>query len=361
MLLNRLSGLFLVGALCLAGCSGDNVTEVNSERTDVPISDRVGPVSQYGQLQAGAIGGVGAIYGSCKGVTAGEEVQVRGMSLYWSLVKPAMMYYSDVGISAMVKDMKIEIIRAAIGTEENWGGGVRGFIEDPDAQRELIDAAVRAAIRNDIYVIIDWHSHTATDQQEAAVAFFAEMAQKYGAYNHVIFEVFNEPVKQTWDEIKAYAEAVIAAIRPYSDNLVLVGSPNWDQMPNKAIGKEVIDPAGNVGYTFHYYANTHSVTSQGRNAERAINAGLPIFVSEWGTANADGKGTPNVDRNDQWQAWMNQYKISSANWSASRVNEGTAAFAQESTEDILVYSTSGALVKSYLASNPDFYTACQTK
>lgn len=55
---------------------------------------------------------------------------------------------------------------------------------------------------------------------------------------------------------------------------------------------------------------------------------------------------------------MDERKISSANWSASRVNEGTAAFAQEATVDSLVYSTSGALVKSYLDKNPDSYSVC---
>lgn len=277
MSLKRFSGLLLAGVLVFLGCTGENVTEVTYHKTEKPISDRVGPVSQYGQLQAGAIDGIGAIYGSCKGVTTGEEVQVRGMSLYWSLIKPATIYYSDEGISAMVKDMKIELIRAAVGTMENWGGGVQGWIMDPDGQRELIDAAVRAAIRNDIYVIIDWHSHTATKQQDEAIAFFTEMAQKYGGYNHVIFEVFNEPTNQTWDQIKAYAEAVIAAIRLYSDNLVLVGSPMWDQTPNSAIGKQVEDPANNVVYTFHYYANTHSVTTQGKNADQAMKAGASYF------------------------------------------------------------------------------------
>ena len=42
---------------------------------------RVGPVSQYGQLQAGKNSqNYGRIYGSCKGVTAGNEVAVQGMS-----------------------------------------------------------------------------------------------------------------------------------------------------------------------------------------------------------------------------------------------------------------------------------------
>lgn len=361
MSLLRLSGMVLAGALAFWGCTGDNITEVSFKDTDKPISDRVGPVSQYGKLLAGTVNGKGGIYGSCKGISAGNEVQVRGMSLYWSLIRPALDYYSDEGISAMVRDMKIELVRAAVATKENWGGGVRGFIEDPDGQRELIDAAVKSAVHNDIYVIIDWHSHTATDQKEEAIAFFTEMAQKYGSYNHVIFEVFNEPTSHSWEDIKAYAEDVIKAIRKYSDNLVLVGSPSWDQSPHLALGNEVEDPANNVAYTFHYYANSHSLIIQGKKADRAINNGLPLFVSEWGTGAANGGGVPNVDRNDDWQEWMDSHKLSSANWSASRVNEGSAAFAQESGIDSLVFSTSGELVKSYLAKNPDSYTACKAK
>ena len=48
---------------------------------------RVGPVSQYGQLQAGKnTNGAGRIYGSCPAYsTSGNEVQVQGMSLFWSI------------------------------------------------------------------------------------------------------------------------------------------------------------------------------------------------------------------------------------------------------------------------------------
>jgi hypothetical protein len=350
-------GAMSLGAFLLLGCEGDNITKVSQKETDISLAERVGPVSQYGQLLAGKIDGVGHIYGSCKGISAGNEVQVRGMSMYWSLLSSATMYYSDAGVSAMVRDMKVELIRLAIGTTENWGG-TSGFIKDPDAQRELIKNAVMAAVKNDIYVIIDWHSHTATEQLEEATQFFDEMAQTYGGYNNVIFEIFNEPTKQSWDEIRDYANQIVATIRKYSDNLILVGSPNWDQMPYLAIGKEVEDPKNNIAYTFHYYAMTHS-TWEKNNAERAIKAGLPLFVSEWGTGTADGKGTPGETQNKMWQDWMDSNMLSSANWSASKINEGSAAFLPESTVDTLLFSPSGEAVKAILDKNPDKYTACK--
>ncbi|NJK84919.1 MAG: glycoside hydrolase family 5 protein [Bacteroidales bacterium] len=56
------------------------------------------------------------------------------------------------------------------------------------------------------------------------------MAKKYGKYPNVIYEIFNEPDKETWPEIKAFSIEVITEIRKIDpDNIILVGSPQWDQ------------------------------------------------------------------------------------------------------------------------------------
>ena len=352
----QIIGALSLGAFLLLGCEGENITEVATKETDRSLATRVGPVSQYGELLAGAVDGVGHIYGSCAGVAAGKEVQVRGMSMFWSVADVGADFYNETTIDNLVKDMKIEVIRLAIGTEEDWGIG--GFMVDPDAQREMIKNSVMAAIKNDIYVIIDWHSHTATGQLEAATQFFDEMAQAYGAYNNVIFEVFNEPTNQGWPLIKEYAEVIVATIRKYSDNLILVGNPNWDQQPDIAIGKEVEDSKHNVAYTFHYYAMTHGNWEMG-NANKAIKAGLPIFVSEWGTVEASGDGASGEAENQKWQEWMDANKLSSANWSVSNKAEGASLFVPGSTPESYELTASGEMVKGFLAKNPDSYTACK--
>ena len=334
---------------------------------------RVGPVSQYGQLMTGKNSqGQGRIYGSCEGVKDGAEVQVRGMSLYWSLMPQAVEFWSEEGISTMVNDMNIQIVRAAMATgTEDWSGEyngiqLKGYAVDPTNQKQFMKTVVEAAIKNDIYVIIDWHSHTANEQTEASKNFFKEMAQIYGKYDHVIFEPFNEPTDIEWGVIKNYADQVVSVIREYSDNLILVGTPKWDQNPQAAIGNEVNDPKKNTAYTLHYYANSHcwsgnyswGGTCEGTNGEQAINAGLSVFVSEWGTADASGGGTPDQGRNQSWQEYINKHQLSWANWSASKISEGTAAFEGSSTKTSLQYTTSGNLVKGYLATNPTSYTKC---
>ena len=337
---------------------------------------RVGPVSQYGKLIAGKNSqNKGQIYGSCEGVKDGAEVQVRGMSLYWSLMDEALDFWSEDGITTMVNDMKIQIVRAAMaaGNEDWTKGKYIGYQVQPDSQTRFVKTVVEAAIKQDIYVIIDWHSHTANTQTENAVKFFGEMAQAYGQYDNVIFEVFNEPQKVEWSVIKTYADAVVAEIRKYSDNLILVGTPEWDQYPNRVIGSEINDPKQNTAYTFHYYAGTHCFSGkhegmfgqswpcEGENAVEAMNAGLSVFVSEWGVTTSDGKGSVAGD-NDGWQNWMNEHKLSWANWSASRIPEGSAAFdSATSTPTSLTFTKSGDTLKSYLSTNAETYTLCPTK
>lgn len=333
---------------------------------------RVGPVSEYGELLAGKnSSNEGRIYGSCKGVVDGAEVQVRGMSLYWSLLADATDFWTETAVTSMLNDMNIQLIRASMATgTEDWGGPYKGYQLDAENQKKLVSTIVETAIKLDIYVIIDWHSHEATNQVESAKGFFSEMAKKYGSYDNVIFELFNEPLDIAWDEIKNYANQVIPAIREYSDNLILVGNRAWDQHPEEVIGNEVTDSKNNTAYTLHYYAMSHCASGtneyggpcEGANGEKAIKAGLPIFLSEWGVGTADGNGTTiGREENDEWQAFANKYKISWANWSASRVDELASAFTKEATASDLQYSASGKLIKEYLSSNPTTYTACQTE
>ena len=322
----------------------------------------VGPVSQYGQLITGKnSSGKGQIYGSCEGVKDGSEVQVRGMSLYWSLLDPAVTFWDGAAITKMVSDMKIQIIRAAMATQsQDWSDGkYKGYEANANQQTELVNKVVQAAIDNDIYVIIDFHSHEANSQTETAKRFFTEMAQKWGKYDNVIFEIFNEPTTQSWNDVKNYANQIVQVIRQYSDNLILVGNPSWDQNPQMAIGNQVTGE--NIAYTMHYYAMTHKSSGDGScggNALKAMNAGLSVFISEWGTGNADGGGSPGQSNNDTWQTYLNKHKLSWANWSASAISEGTAAFNSGSNAYNFSYTTSGNMVKGYLSSNPTSYTKC---
>ena len=329
---------------------------------------RVGPVSQYGQLLAGKAGSKGQIYGSCEGVKDGAEVQVRGMSLFKSIASDAMDFWTEEGVTTMVNDMNIQIVRAPMAvTTDSWSEEwneiqLKGYLEDSDNQKSFVKTVVEAAIKNDIYVIIDWQSAENDLQTDKAIKFFKEMAQTYGQYDNVIFELLYEvdgSVK--WSTIKDYADRIIEVIREYSDNLILVATPNWSQHVNEPVGNEVTDSKNNTAYVLHYWAGSHSVGSFGPAVETAMSAGLSVFISEWGTTNTDADGSINESESNQWQSFVNTHNLSWTNWSASKRTASSSAFTSSASKTSLQYTRSGDLVKGFLASNPTTYTACKSK
>lgn len=109
------------------------------------------------------------------------------------------------------------------------------------------------------------------------------MSQKYGQYPHVIYEIYNEPMEDTWESVKEYAREVIGEIRKNDpDNIVLVGSPHWDQDLH-LVAESPLTGYDNIMYTLHFYAATHS--EQLRNRAQAAWERVFLFlfrsVQEW--------------------------------------------------------------------------------
>jgi len=173
-------------------------------------------------------------------------------------------------------------------------------------------------------VIIDWHSHHAQDHQAAAIAFFIEMAQTYGQHNNVIYEIYNEPLQISWSNtIKPYAEAAIAAIRAHDpDNLIIVGTSTWSQDVDQAASDPIVG-YNNITYTLHVYVGTHKAWLRDR-AEQAMNAGIALVVTEWGTVDASGNGAADVNETQAWVDWMKQFNLIHLNWSVNDKSEGAS-------------------------------------
>ena len=310
-------------------------------------ASRVGPVSQYGELKQNG----GKLSGSCPDYSS-KAVQVKGMSLFWSsAADSATFFYNESAINHMVSEMNIEVIRFAMGVKNDDFDKGRGYLTGgEDLQKAMLMNVVNAAIDNDIYVIIDWHIESGNGYTSDAVKFFEFAAQKYGAYNNVIFEVWNEPKDgANMSTVASHANQVIAAIRKYSDNLVLVGSPEWSSHPEQCATAGIQDSKKNFACTLHFYADSHSASGDySKRANDAISAGVPVFASEWGTVNANGNGGANQSASQDWITWMNQKNVSWANWSASAVNEGSAAFNKLNIDNGLSYSQSGQMVKGWM-------------
>jgi endoglucanase len=234
-------------------------------------------------------------------------VTLRGQGFGWDNWWP--QYYNADVVGWLQDDWCVDLVRPAMGIEPDGA-----YLQNPDASRNRVYAVVDAAIARELYVIVDWHAHDI--HLNEAVAFFSQLAEQYGEQPNVIYEVYNEPDDETWPEVKAYAETVIAAIREHDpDNLVIVGSPEWDQRVD-LVAADPITSDDNVIYSVHFYASTHDGWLRDRAAE-ALAAGIPIFVSESSGSEAAGTGANDYAEWEAWFRFMDENQVSWINYSVS--------------------------------------------
>ena len=292
------------------------------------------PVKRWGQLQ---------VQGTQLCDQQGNPVVLRGVSLGWHNIWPR--FYNKKVVRTLKNDWNATVVRAAMGVttvEDN-------YLDNPSFAIECVEKVVKAAIKEDIYVIIDWHAHEMHTQE--AKAFFAQMAQKYGKYPHVIYELYNEPVEDSWESLKQYASEIITEIRKYDpDNIILMGCPHWDQDVH-VVAESPLRGFSNIMYTLHYYASTHKEYLRDR-MEDAVKRGIPIFVSESGVTEASGNGVIDPESQQLWLDRMEKLKISWLCWSLSDKDESCSMLLPRATatgpwpEDVI--KRSGKMVREYL-------------
>ena len=288
-----------------------------------------GPVSHFGKLVA-----CGAnICGEKTGTST--PIQLKGPSLFWSTGDPAVLF-DPITVEWFTVNFNIGVIRAPMAikyygenkepisvSDGNQGVTSYGYLstgsEYKGLTKNLIKKIVDAAIENDIYVIVDWHSHNAHSETSEAANFFKEMATEYKDVPNLIWEIYNEPVSASASQINEYAKTVAAAIRGAgNENLIVVGTNFYSSKPNEQAQQGLHNTYKNIAYTLHFYAGADH---NGYKSNLASNA--PTFVTEWGASAADGgQNQSTVNDASGWRSWMDQNKLSGCMWFAGTNGNG---------------------------------------
>ena len=296
-------------------------------------------VAEHGQLQ---------VEGNQIVDQSGEVIQLRGMSLYWSQwnsdsLQKKNKFYTSGTVKWLRDDWKCTVVRAAMGVEDTLGYAVDSL------QETQVTTVADAAIEHGIYVIIDYHSHLAHENPALAKKFFAKMAKRYAGKPNVIYETYNEPRTDDWSAVKAYHEEVIEVIRQYDkENIIIAGTPFYCQHIDKAANNPLSD--SNVAYAVHYYAAKHDFRTQTKSA---MDKGIAVFISEYGTVDYNGQGDPSVKGSQDWWTFLDENNIGNCNWSLHDLLEGASALKLGASpdggwgEDEL--TASGKLVRDYLS------------
>lgn len=278
--------------------------------SDRCVASTATPVDIHGHL---------SVNGSRLVDQTGNVVQLKGISSHWLNYEEDGYALNRSALIWMRDNWKLSLIRAAMGVDAT--GGYLDSTAGKAAMLGQVETIIANAQAAGVYVLVDWHSHNAQNQLSDATAFFADIAKRYGSLPNVLFETFNEPLNVSWTGVlKPYHQAVITAIRNNDPdghpNVVVLGTPNWDQDVDVAAASPLTGV--NLMYTLHFYSCSHNAASGHlARAQSALAAGLPIFVTEWGATAADGGvgGTPGCyTEADAWHAWMDQNSLGWAAW-----------------------------------------------
>ena len=321
-----------------AGCvSTPEITETETTTKAEPTTEALPPVqesgtplSNHGKL---SLNGVQLVDKN------GSAYQLKGVSTHGINWFP--QYVNKEAFKTLRDDWGANTIRLSMYTAEYNGYCSGGSQED---LKQLVHNGVGYATELGMYAIIDWHILSDNDPnmyKAQALAFFEEMAVKYCNYDNVIYEICNEPNGGVdWNTIKGYADDVISVIRKYdNDAIILVGTPTWSQDVD-VVASNPVSNGYNVMYTLHFYAATHKDNIQNKLVT-ALNAGTPVFVSEFSICDASGNGGIDYASADKWKSLIKQYNLSYAGWSLSNkaetsalINSGCAKVSGWSVEDL---------------------------
>jgi len=274
-----------------------------------------------------------------------EPIILRGMCLFWSQWESE--FYNYDCIKWLRDDWKCTVIRASMGIE------MGGYLDHPATEKEKIKTVIDACIDLGIYIIVDWHDHNAQEHRPQAIAFFQEIAQEYGEYPNLIYELFNEPEQDDWGTVvRPYLAAVIDSIRILDpDNLIIAGTPTWSQDVDIASNNPLSQ--NNIAYALHFYAayQYHKQTLRNK-ATTALNNGIALFVTEFGTVLNTGDGPIDTAETRIWMNFMENNLISWCNWSIADKNETSAALksgaASKGNWPDSVLTESGSLIRNYI-------------
>lgn len=290
----------------------EKVDAVQTPESEEPNQEEVianNPVSIHGALK---VNGTNIVDKN------GQVMQLKGISTHGLQWYP--QYVNKEAFEYMKDEWGINVVRLAMYTDPNVG-----------YTKELhnkVKMGINYATELGLYVIVDWHilsDGNPNTYKTQAIEFFKEIANEYKDNENIIYEICNEPNGNvSWErDIKPYAQDVIKEIREIDkDAIIICGTPTWSQDVD-IVARNPIEGYDNIIYALHFYAATHTDWIRNK-AKNAIDAGLPIFVSEFGICDASGNGGIDYNQSEEWMKFLNENNISWVMWNLSNKQETSA-------------------------------------
>lgn len=251
----------------------------------------------------------------------GRAVQLYGMSTHG--IAWFSKYVCRETFTFLKEQWGINCVRLALYTFEYNGYCTGG---DKEQLYKTVLNGVKLGFELGMYVIVDWHVLNERDPllyMDEAVRFFERISKECAPLGNVIYEICNEPnTDARWEDITKYAETVIPVIRKNDPkSVILVGTPRWSQEIDKACCAPL--EFENIMYTLHFYAATHKDHLR-QELIRALDAGTPVFISEFGICDSMGSGSLDYEQGAKWRELIEDRGLSFICWNISDHRESAA-------------------------------------
>jgi len=235
----------------------------------------------------------------------GETVQLRGVSTHGIAWFPRFV---NANAFQFVKEAGGNVIRLAMYTQ---GDGC--YLAEPKKNLDILYQGIESAKAIGLYVIVDWHildDGNPNDHQKEAITFFDEVASHYGDDPAIFYEICNEPNGASWEEVSNYAYAIVPVIRQYAPNApIIVGTPGFSHELADVIAQPLAEE--NIAYAYHQYSGEHYGY---KDLKAAVEAKLPVFVSEWGVG-AKSSYDDALKVGENFVSYLDENSISWCAWS----------------------------------------------
>ncbi len=240
------------------------------------------------------------------------HLSVRGPELIYR-GRPILLQGVAVGDAIMAREGKpaSDYTRIARG----WNANVVRLDIHPSVWKHQDRATVRKKLRFEVetalaaglFVIIDWHPIGWPDGYsepnrwggdpdlydpdfQLAQSFWRAMAADYGRDGRILFELWNEPVREAdfsdnvprWTELRPYFQRLVDLIRRAGARNVLIATGNQWAYNLRGIAEQPLR-GRDIAYAWHVYAGASENDHHQWAANLAeLQRRYPVFVTEWG-------------------------------------------------------------------------------
>lgn len=256
----------------------------------------------------------------------GQEIRLRGVNFQdpFVLEKDDLNgdgvpdnHFAEIAMDfAAVKTLGANVVRVTLYPGYYW------LVGDERYLTTYVDRMIDLSEKNGLYIIISYHAigrpggyyDSESDKMlwnypvklyytdsDMAVAFWNKVTTRYGKRNHVLFEIYNEPVDQTasftWDDWRPTGQLLIHTVRKHSDNVILGSGPEYSSNLSDVPKNPYSD--SNLVYVVHVYPNTYTdivnkevdQVSEWEKRFGFLAKTYPVIVSEWGFHNGGDETT----------------------------------------------------------------------